>query len=266
MKKIDTNNSRSDKFNVQCKRIVKRFFTKASATFTNGHISPKSRRFLFLTEIFKVTVLLWIIYYFSSSVATVEIWSTKENHNSDWPILKPNSRLLSKEEIEIKENHGYSRKNISDLLELDEETIEEQYKSLLSEGFNKNSLKWKIFGKYTPQVRKFAYEINKKIDLELMRALKSDCYYEGDNLDSVRGSKIKRLKSFLCKHKIFAPHVVIFLGAILAASFKEPISAVLLVILLFILIVIFFKKIRKWIYIMEMHRKSRNMYLGFMDY
>lgn len=265
MKKFDTNNSRSEKFNVQCKHIVKRFLIKVLATFTKCHILPKSRRFLFLSEIFNATVLLWIIYYFSSSAGTVEIWSTQENHTCDWLILKPNSRLLSNEEIETKDNNGYSRRNISHLLDLDEETIEEQYESLLSEGFDKNSIKWKIFGKYTPKVRKFAYEINKNIDLELMRALKSDYYYDGNNFVSVKESKTNRIKAFFYKNKIFVPHVLLFLGAILAVLLKEPISAALFVIFLFLLIIYSFIKIRKCTYIMEMNRKSRSMYLGFME-
>ncbi|GAB65590.1 hypothetical protein PCYB_063220 [Plasmodium cynomolgi strain B] len=200
-----------------------------------------------------------------TSVATVEIWSTKENHICEWLIWKP-SRLLSKEEIVIKENHGHSKKNIADLLELDEVTIEEHYESLMSEGFNKNSIKWKIFGNHTPQVEKITNQINKTIDLELIRALKSDSYYQGNYLVSVKESKIERIKSFFCKYKIFSPHVVLFLGVILSSSLKEPVSAVLLVILLFILIIYFFMKIRKCTYIMEINRKSRNNYVGFMDY
>ncbi|CAG9481888.1 Plasmodium exported protein, unknown function [Plasmodium vivax] len=265
MKKFDTNYSRFVEFYIYCKHIVKRFFIKALATFTKCHLSPKSTGFLFLTEIFIATVLLWIFYSFSSSVATVEIWSAKENHMCEWLVRKP-SRLLSKEEIKTNGKNGYSRKNIADLLELDEESIEEHYESLMSEGFNKNSIKWKIFGKYTPKVEKIVNQINKRIDLELIRALKSDCYYQGNDLVSIKESKRERIKSFFCKYKIFSPHVVLFLGAILASSFSQAIPAVLLVILLFILIVFFFIKIRKCTYIMEMNRKSRNIYLGFMDY
>ncbi|KJP86605.1 hypothetical protein AK88_03801 [Plasmodium fragile] len=288
MKKFDKNYSGFVEFNIRCKHIVKRFFIEALATFKKCHISPKSAGFLRFTKIFNITVLLWILYYFSSrnllpapfnlysytlfdfvfqyfqSIATVEIWGTKENDSSEWLILR-SSRLLSNDEIVSNENHGYSRKNIADLLELDEKSIEEQYESLISEGFNQNSIKWKIFGKHTPRVVRIANQINKTIDMELIRALKSDSCYEGIEVISLKESKNGRIKSFFRKYKIFVPHVLLFLGAIVAASLKEPFSAVLLVILLFILIIFFFVKIRKCTYIMEMNRKSRNRYIG-LDY
>ncbi|EUD64263.1 hypothetical protein C922_05350 [Plasmodium inui San Antonio 1] len=211
MKKFDTNCSRSVEFNIHCKNIVRRFFIKALAIFTKCHLSPKLKGFLFFSEISIVTVLLWIFHY-NSSVATVEIWSPKENHICEWLIWKP-SRLLSKEEIATKENHGYSRKNIAHLLELDEESIEEHYESLMCEGFNKNSIKWKIFGKYTPQVEKIMNKINRTIDLELIHALKSDSYNEGNDLASVKESKIERIKSFFCNHFCcFVSHFSVYIN------------------------------------------------------
>ncbi|GAW80079.1 Plasmodium exported protein, unknown function [Plasmodium gonderi] len=267
MKNLDNNYTTVEQ-HIYYTHLDDKFSTKTSACFKKCYnLSPNSKEILFFTEILVCIALIWTCYCFNTYIATVEIWNNEIDNIYEGSTFR-SSRSLSKEENKSLINNKHCTKNIADLLELDKDAIEKEYASLVSYGLKNNTFKLNIFGKYTPQVSNFVNQINKTIDLELLRALKLDYYfYQDKNYSvSVKKSKLHQIKLFFCKYKIFIPHIILFLGAIIASSLREPFSSVILIIMLFILITYFFERTRKCIYIVDMQRKYKNTLLGFVDY
>ncbi|SBT02578.1 Plasmodium exported protein, unknown function [Plasmodium ovale] len=175
-------------------------------------------------------------------------------------------RVLSKAKGKKKVESANSTKNVADLLELDENTIEAQYESLKSSSFNENSLLFKLCGKCAPPLLKFISKINKAIELEVILALKNDTNKNDSNSDMTKKHKWKKFGNFFFKYKIFSPLIPHIVGLFVSILFKETISAMVLAVLLVLIVIYFFNKIKECTRIMEMHRKSRDMYIGFMDY